>query len=129
MIIKYISAWLGMMVLAILNGTARDFFYGPMMNNQAAHQLSTILLILLFAGWFWYLSNRHPLESSKQAWGIGTIWLVMTLAFETGMGLFLSGQSWSEIIQQYNILSGNLWVLIPLWIFVGPYVFFRIHQK
>ncbi|MCC5940011.1 MAG: hypothetical protein JJU37_00570 [Balneolaceae bacterium] len=129
MLTKYTFAWFGMMVLAIINGSIRDFIYGPMISEQAAHQISTITLILLFAVWFRFLTLRWPIKSSKQAWKIGTIWLFLTLVFETSMGLFLTGQTLSDIIQQYNILTGNLWVLIPFWTFIGPRVFFSFQKK
>lgn len=128
LILKYILSWFGMMIIAIMNGTARDFIYGPLISDTAAHQVSTIILILLFAIYFYILTKKWPISSSHQAWLIGTIWLAMTLLFETVMGLFISGLTWKEILRYYNFFEGNLWILIPLWTFAGPYVFYRFQQ-
>lgn len=128
MLLKYSFAWFGMMFLAIINGTVRDFIYATMVSEPAAHQISTITLILLFAAWFRFLTLKWPINSPVQAWKIGIIWLFATLIFETGMGLFLIGLNWSDIIQQYNLFSGNLWVLIPLWTFIGPRFFFSFQK-
>ena len=50
MVLKYFLAWFGMMVLAILNGGLRDLAYKPHVGALPAHQLSTVILIVLLAG-------------------------------------------------------------------------------
>ncbi len=117
------------MILAILNGIARDALYLPLMSASAAYQISTVILLLLFSVYFRVLTVRWPLASANQARAVGGIWLLMTLAFETGLGRYATGLSWQEIMQSYNISDGNLWVLVPVWVFIGPYLFFRIQAR
>ncbi len=50
MILKYFFAWFGMMVLAIINGGLRDLAYKSHVGDLPAHQISTVILIVLFAG-------------------------------------------------------------------------------
>lgn len=126
MILKYFFAWFGMMILAIINGGLRDFVYKPHVGDLPAHQLSTVILIVLFAGYFWFLTALWPIRSASQAWVIGGMWFVMTEAFEFGVGRFIEGDSWSKLFQAYDIFSGQVWILIPLWVLIGPYVFFRL---
>jgi hypothetical protein len=52
MVLKYFFAWFGMMVLAIINGGLRDFVYKSHVGDLSAHQISTVMLIVLFAGYF-----------------------------------------------------------------------------
>ncbi len=40
------------------------------------------------------------------------------------MGL-IARESWSTLFHVYNIFAGQVWIFIPLWVLVGPYVFFR----
>ena len=120
MITRYLFAWLAMVALAILNGAARDFTYGRVMSDQLAHQLSTVSLILVFTVYVWFLIRKWPLESMRQAVGVGALWLMFTVVFEFGMGLFISGLTWEEMLRAYNIFSGNLWVLIPISVAVLP---------
>ncbi len=122
MIKRYLLAWLPMVVLAILNGAIRDFMYGRFMSEQHAHQLSTISLILVFTVYVWFLNRKWPLKSMRQAVGVGALWLVFTVVFEFGMGLFITGLTWEEMLRAYNIFSGNLWVLIPIAVAVLPAV-------
>lgn len=128
MLTKYFLAWFGMMLLAILNGVLRDLLYKPQLGELAAHQISTLLLLLLLAAYFWLLTSRWRLKTSRQAWLIGLVWLVMTLAFEVGLGRLSAGSSWAAILADYNILAGRIWILIPFWTLVGPYVFFRLRS-
>lgn len=130
MIVKYFFAWFGMMVLAILNGGFRDFTYKPYVGDLAAHQISTVVLIALLSGYFWYLSRVWPFKTRAQAWIIGFIWFVMTEAFEFGVGRFIAGESWDKLFQAYNVFAGQVWVFIPLWVLIGPYIFYRhVQQK
>lgn len=125
MTVKYFIAWFGMMVLAILNGALRDFAYKQLVNELPAHQISTVILLLLFAGYFRFLTRRWPIESGRQAWAIGGMWFVMTEAFEFAMILLTAGHPWDKLLQSYDLFEGQVWLLIPLWVLIGPYVFYR----
>ncbi len=124
MILKYFLAWFGMMALAIVNGGAREFAYKPRVGDLAAHQISTVVLIVLLAGYIRFLTRVWPIGSARQAWTIGGMWFLMTEAFEIGMGL-IAGDSWSKLFHTYNVFAGQVWIFIPLWVLAGPYVFFR----
>ena len=126
MVLKYFFAWFGMMILAIINGGLRDFAYKAQVGDLAAHQISTVVLIILLAGYFRLLTSIWPIESATQAWVIGAMWVLMTEAFEFGTGRFISGDSWSKLFQAHNVFAGQVWILIPLWVLIGPYVFFRL---
>jgi len=125
---KYILAWFGMMFLAIFNGTIRDFVYKPYVEELTAHQLSTIILLILFAAYMWVLAKKMPLQSKSQAWSIGAIWFVMTEIFEFGL-VIKQGLSIDEMLHTYNIFDGQFWILIPLWVLVGPSLIYRFVQS
>jgi hypothetical protein len=120
MVIRYIIAWFPMVFLAVFNGALRDYTYGKTMSELRAHQLSSVTLIVIFGAYVWILSSRWPLDSIHQAVAVGLIWLVFTMLFEVGMGRFLMHQSWSEMIQAYNIFAGNLWPLVLLAVATLP---------
>jgi hypothetical protein len=70
-----------------------------------------------------------PVRSSHHAVAIGALWLVLTLAFEFLLGRFVSGLSWREMLAEYDLASGRLWALVPLWIAVAPWVFYRLRPS
>ena len=125
MSVRYLIAGFGMVGLAIANGALRDVGYRAVVGDRAAQQLSTVILLLLFGGYFWGLFTVWPLASVRQAWTVGTLWGVMTLAFEFGFGHWVAGQSWRQLREAYHLHKGQLWPLIPLWVWIGPVVCFR----
>jgi len=60
MILKYFLAWFGMMVFAIINGGLRDFVYKSHVGDLPAHQISTVMLIVLT------LSSYHAREQRSE---------------------------------------------------------------
>jgi len=130
MLLKYFFAWFGMMILAIFNGGLRDSIYKNYMGELAAYQVSTIILIILITGYLWLLTRFWPIKSARQAWSIGIIWFIMTEIFEFGMGRYILNESWGTLFQTYNVFAGQMWILIPLWVLVSPYIFYRlIHNE
>jgi hypothetical protein len=112
-----------MLLIAIMNGAIREFFFKKYLNEMAAHQLSTVTLILLFAIYIWFIMMQFPPDSGSTALGIGVIWVLMTLCFEFGFGRY-RGNSWNTLLQDYNLFKGRLWVLVPIWILIAPYIFY-----
>jgi hypothetical protein len=122
----YFFAWFGMMVLAIANGAIREFMYRPYVGELAAHQISTIILLVLYTLYLAILMSRWPVNAASQAWIIGGMWLLLTLLFEFGFGHFVTGSSWDKLLHDYNLLAGRVWVFVPVWIFTGPYFLFLL---
>ena len=115
-----------MLFLAIINGTARDLWYKQFVSELTAHQISTVLLILIFGVYIWFVMKKYPAKSGTQAIYIGLFWLTLTLAFEFGFGL-MRGHPLKELLGEYNIIKGRIWILIPAWVLLAPYFFFKIH--
>ncbi len=122
--LRYLAAWLGLMILAILNGFVREFWLETHYSTGVAYQLSTVLLLVLFTAYFWWLFRRWPLKSTGQAWAVGTIWLLLTLAFEFSIG-FAGGLTWWEMLQSYNVMTGDFWIAVPLYVLIAPRLFAR----
>lgn len=112
-----------------MNGTLRQFAYGPYLSELAAHQLSTVTGILLTGVTVWILNRFWPIASAKAARIIGACWLLMTIAFEFGFGHYVAGHSWSRLVADYNLLEGRVWSLFLVWIALLPYVTWRLGNK
>ena len=123
--LKYFLFWFPMLLLAVINGTARDLWYKKIVGDLTGHQISTVSLIILFGVYIFFITKKYPSESGTQAICIGILWLILTLLFEFGFGLF-RGSSWSQLLGEYNILKGRIWILIPIWITIAPYLFYKI---
>ena len=126
MVTRYLVLWLLLALVAIVNGTLRQFVYGPYMPELAAHQLSTVTGILFTGITVWILNRAWPIGSARQAWIIGACWFLMTIAFEFGFGHYVAGHSWSRLLADYNVLEGRTWSLFLAWIAALPYLTWRL---
>ncbi len=122
-----VGVWLVLTVLAILNGTLRNYTYSRVVSEQAAHVISSVVLIVLFL-----LVTYVFLASVKVAYGnldlllVGAIWLVLTVAFEFLFGHYVAGHPWSRLLADYNLLRGRVWALVLLAVFLGPLIMGRL---
>jgi hypothetical protein len=122
----YFLAWFGMMALAVVNGVVRESFYRGAVGELRAHQISTLTLLVLIFAYVWIITGWWPAVSGEQAWWIGLMWMLMTVTFEFGMGRFISGKPWKELLLDYNVLRGRVWILIPLGTLVIPWLVYVI---
>ena len=118
-----------MVVLAILNGIMRESLYKQYMHELTAHQVSTLILLILVGIYVWFLTGLRPLESAKQALLIGVMWCGMTVVFEFVFGHYVAGHTWSKLFQDYNLVKGRLWSLVLIWTTIAPYIYYRIRSQ
>jgi hypothetical protein len=43
---------------------------------------------------------------------VGGLWLALTLTFEFGLGHFIAHKPWHELLADYNIVAGRVWILV-----------------
>jgi chromate transport protein ChrA len=125
--LTYFLCWFPMLLLAIANGTARDLWYKKYIGELRAHQLSTLSFLLLLAVYIGFIINRFPPSSGVNALFVGLGWVILTLLFEFGFGL-ARGNKFQRLLEDYNISKGRLWVLVPTWLLIAPYIFYRLYN-
>ncbi|KPK28063.1 MAG: hypothetical protein AMJ61_03720 [Desulfobacterales bacterium SG8_35_2] len=125
---KYFIAWFVMLLTSIANGAVRDFTYGKHMDELTAHQLSTLSGVLLLGIIIWGFVRLYRPSSSQKAVCIGLLWMGLTVAFEFLFFHYIGGHSWSELLGNYNILKGRVWVVVLAWVAIAPYLFFRFSR-
>ncbi len=123
--IRYVLAWVPMLIIAVANGALRQATFAKVMPELRAHQLSTLIGSVLIGLFVWLIIRVFPPSSGRQTVLIGVIWLILTVAFEFFMGLMLAQRSLAEVLHDYNLLSGRVWVLFLVWLTFAPWVFYR----
>ena len=124
-----IAAWFVMLVVAVANGAVRDLTYGRRMGELAAQQLSTLIGCALLGIVMWIFVRLYPLSSAGRAWRLGLLWMSLTVAFEFLFFHYVGGRSWAELLANYNVLAGRVWVFVLVWVAVAPYVFFALQRR
>ena len=84
--IKYFLFWLPMIILAFANAGLREMILIKHFSESGAQQLSTLSLIILCAIYTWFILPALNIGSVGQAFLIGLIWVVLTIAFEFTLG-------------------------------------------
>jgi hypothetical protein len=122
LLLKTIGIWLVMVIVAIVNGVIREKLMASMIGSAIALPVSGLLLsILIFLVVFLLVPFFGFLES-KMYFFIGFIWFVLTLSFEFLFGHFVAGKSWHEIMQVFNIIKGNLFIVALLTTLISPWL-------
>ena len=119
---KAVLIWFVLMVLAIANGTLRVKLILPVTGLTAGLAISTVMLCGLILLTTWLSIRWMGPASAQQAWTIGALWLCMTLGFEFGAGHFLFRKPWSELLLDYDITQGRIWVLVPIVTVLAPWL-------
>ncbi len=121
----WLLGWVGMLALAMANGTLRAALTQPLLGETVARALATVILLAALTGYVWWLHGRWPIPVARQAWAIGFAWVTMTLVFEFGWGGLVEGLSWSTMLADYNLTAGRIWVLVPIWTVMAPAIIGR----
>jgi hypothetical protein len=98
------------------------------MSELQAHQLSTLIGSILVGFAVWLIIRAWPPLSSRQAVAIGFTWLVLTVTFELFMGLVLADRPLPQVLHDYNVMAGRVWVLFLIWLTVAPWLFYRLRR-
>ena len=123
----WMLAWLGTPVIGIVNGGVRNALVDE--RTPRVDLLSTVTLILALGAYMWWFHRRRPLPSTRVALEVGAVWAALTVAFEFGFGLGVTGDSFADLISAYDFTSGEVWGLVPLWMLVGPSVVRRVSAR
>jgi hypothetical protein len=124
-----LAGWFVMLLLSVANGAIRDFTYGRHMDELTAHQISTGSSVVLLGIAIWGYVRIYPPSSSSQALWLGLRWMLLTVAFEFLFFHYVGGHSWTELLSNYNLLRGRVWVLVLAWVATAPYLFFRMRRR
>ncbi|MBT8118761.1 MAG: hypothetical protein KJN89_03495 [Gammaproteobacteria bacterium] len=125
-IFKAASIWFILALLAMVNGLFRDNVLVPSIGQSLALPVSGIVLCtIIFAATF----ISFPIFGNSESMTyllIGMQWVLMTLIFEFVFGHYVFGKSWLDILQVFNVMKGNLFIMVLLASLVSPILVAKI---
>ncbi len=122
MVMRAVLIWCALLVIASINGVAREAALIPRIGELAGRALSTLALSTLIVILTWISIGWMAPRSAQQAWAIGVIWIVLTLAFEFLAGHYVFHNPWSRLLEDYNVIRGRIWILVLITTLVSPRV-------
>ena len=122
MILRAVAIWFLLLVLAVLNGGVRDTWLSPRLGDSVGRALSSVLLSTLIFLATWLTIGWIRPATSHDALKLGALWLILTLMFEFVVGHYGFRKPWAELLADYDLRRGRIWVLVlvvtvlaPLW--------------
>lgn len=126
---KYIMAiliWIMIIPIAILNGGFREYVLVKL--GVWARPLSGVILsICIFVVAFFMIPKIRNCDK-KDYLIIGGIWFVLTNMFDL-IGYIIDGGGFVDLLQSYNILTGNTWLLVVLTALFAPVTVIKIRDN
>lgn len=120
-----LGAWAAMAVLAVANGVFREVVLIPRIGEYPGHVVSTAMLVgaILVVSWLFFGWSTVEYSVAELV-AIGVLWVLLTIGFEFLVG-YAEGAPPSATLAQYNVFAGQVWILVPIALFVAPLVFGR----
>jgi hypothetical protein len=120
MIGRGLAVWLGILLLANLNGAVREMWLIPAMGKIPGRALSTVVLSVLVFLIAWLTVGWIRPVSTGDAMLIGLVWLLLTLGFEFLVGHYVFHKPWAELTEDYNVARGRIWPLVLVAVLFAP---------
>ena|SRR3972149_5429743 len=117
-----LGIWFILAVSAIAVATFRVVVLLPPFGEQIAHQLGTVLYLIIQFLIIYLFIKKMKIKEVKTLLGIGIFWVVTTVIFEFVFGHYVIGNSWQKLFADYNLLKGRLWVLVLINNIAAPLI-------
>lgn len=119
---RRVAVWMLMLVTAVFNGGIRQAWIVPYTGETAGRALSTAMLCAAILAWCWLTIRWLRPATARDAWSIGGLWVALTLAFEFLAGHYVFGTPWRQLLADYDIASGRIWVLVLITTGLAPWL-------
>ena len=126
---RAVLTWFFLFVVMFANGTLRVLALQPWLGEDSARQLASLTGVALVLIVSWWFVRRSPSATTTQLRRVGAAWLLATLAFEFLFGRFVSGQSWTTLLADYDVRRGRLWPLILVSVLFGPWLWGAMRDR
>lgn len=121
--------WLVLAILAIANGALREFAIKQFIADPWANHISVATgIIIIFLATYFFFRFFKTIFRLSDAVIIGICWVILTVAFEFLFGHYVMDKSWEQLLQQYNLASGNLWVIVLIAVGLSPWAAYKLNR-
>jgi len=127
MIGRALLVWLLMMAVESIHGVLRNRLLAPLAGDFRARQIGVFIGAALILGIAVLLIDWIRPNSERSLVVIGALWLVLTLAFEFGLGRKLE-RPWGALLADYDLARGGLLSIGMVVLALSPWIAARIRQ-
>lgn len=126
---KYIMAiliWIMIIPIAILNGGFREYVLVKL--GIMARPLSGIILSVCIFAVAYFLVPKIKNCVNRDYIIFGVLWFILTNLFDL-VSYIKDGGGFVDLLQSYNILTGNTWLIVVLTALFAPVTVMKIRNK
>lgn len=118
-IAKAIAVWFLIILAESILGIARTLMLEPRLGSLRARQIGVFVGCGVIFAFAWFLVGWLAARSKVQLLLIGSLWAVLTIGFEIGLGRLL-GLSWDRITEDYDPARGGLMLFGLIFMMFAP---------
>jgi len=124
---KSLLIWFSLLILAILNGGIRNIVITPLIGENISKPLSgfTLCCLIFIVSLLFIPKLGKGLKKTYIQMGI--LWVLLTIIFETIISL-IEKIPLNKIINAYNITTGDLWLIVVIFIGFIPIIIAKIKR-
>jgi hypothetical protein len=126
---RAIALWFLLMMAETLHALWRVKVLALWIGDAAALDVSVFtgsLVILLIT---WACIGWIPARSARTLLLVGFTWVVLTIAYELGLGRLVFHQTWTEIASDFDLLHGRLFPIGHLFLMFSPLLAARLRGR
>jgi hypothetical protein len=128
-LIRSFLVWLLFIPLAIANGALRDLVLTPALGDTLGRAVSSLTLSLLILGLTLLLVKRLGVNTRVGYLVVGLFWLILTLLFEVSFFVLVMGHPLDELLKDYDIFRGRLWLIVLVTTFFAPLLASKMRKQ
>lgn len=125
-LLRATAVWLVIMAVEAAHGILRELLLAPLVGDFRGRQLAVFTGSLLILGVACLFVRWIRAGTTGRLLTVGLLWLLLTLLFEFGLGLFVLGYSWERVASDYDLSRGGLMPLGLVLLTLAPLIAARL---
>ncbi len=124
---RTLIVWLVVIAAETVHGVLRELFLTPLVGDLRARQIGVAVGSLIILAIALAFSRWLGARTARRQLGVGLVWVVLTLAFEAGLGMLL-GLSAQRMLADYDVTAGGLMPLGLAVLLLSPWIAARLRR-
>lgn len=116
------AVWLVIIAAETIHGILRGLLLVPLVGDLPARQIGVLIGSLLIFIVAYFCIRWLAARTKLHLFGVGLLWVVLTVLFEISLGRLVFDLSWERITEDYDLTRGGFLGLGLLFMAVSPFV-------
>lgn len=124
---RTLAVWLVIIAAEAVHGVLRELFLTPLVGDLRARQVGVAVGSLIILAIAWAFSRWLGARTVRGQLGVGLLWVVLTIAFEAGLGTLL-GLSAERLLTDYDVRAGGFMAFGLAVMLLSPWIAARLRR-